>query len=417
MRVRLFWWTAARANTLEGRNLPVVVVGAGAAGIMAAISAKRRGSDVVLCDRMSRPGRKILATGNGRCNLSNDNLDSSFYNVSSSRLVSSVLSRFGKEDIKSFFESLGLRLHSEEGRIFPATNQSSSVLKILEMELNRLSVRMELNFEVSGITVSGGSFVVASKSGTKIEACAVILACGGKSYPSFGSDGSVYKIAKHFGHNIIEPVPTAVPLVTKDPLCHSLQGQRIYARTKSLIGGKVAGESAGDVLFTKYGLSGTSVIDVSREISIAINRQRRTDVFVSIDMVPFEEEAALVADILTRIRASATGEDIIAGILPNKFGSALEDVLKTKNSAIIAKALKDRRFKISGTRGWNEADFTAGGVDTSEIDERSLASKLKNGLYFAGEMLDVDGKRGGYNLAWAWASGHIAGETMVECAR
>ena len=396
---------------MEGHKHRVIIIGGGAAGIFAAISAKQAGcAGVILCERTSQPGKKILASGNGRCNLLNDKLDSSFYNAPARPLVGSVLAQFGKDDIKNFFERLGLKTYSEGGRIFPATNQSSSVLKILDMELKRLSVPVELGFEALSVTGSAGGFNVTSRSGKSIWGRTVILACGGKTYPSFGSDGTAYGLAKHFGHTIVEPVPVAVPLVVKDPMCHNLQGQKIYARTKCLIGGKMAAEAAGDILFTKYGLSGTSVIDISQEVSIAINRHKRSDVTVSIDMVPFEDEAALTEDIVKRLRVNTAADDLLAGILPNKFGSALRSTLKTRDPALIAKELKDKRFKVAGTKGWNEADFTAGGIDLKEVNENSLESKLKKGLYFAGEMLDVDGRRGGYNLAWAWASGHVAAE-------
>jgi len=401
---------------LEGHSNPVIVIGGGASGIIAAIAAKREGARVVICERMDRLGRKILASGNGRCNLSNDKLDSSFYNLSARRLVDSVFSRFGKNDIKGFFEELGLRFYSEEGRVFPATNQSATVLKILEMELDRLSIPVEFDFKVSNITRFGNGFIVLSSSGRRVTGRAVILACGGRSYPALGSDGSAYGIAKHFGHNIIEPVPVAVPLVAKDELCHSLQGQKISARIKSLIDGKVAGESSGDILFTKYGLSGTAILDISREVSIAINRKRYPTIEISVDMAPFMTETELAHELSKRIRNKIPAEDLLAGILPNKFGPAMKEVLRSKDAGLIVKALKDKRFKITGTRGWNEADFTAGGVDVKEVDEKNLGSIIRKGLYFAGEMLDVDGKRGGYNLAWAWASGYITGTGAANCA-
>ena len=153
---------------MEERNGPVIVVGGGASGLLAAISAGRKGVPVVICERMDRPGRKILASGNGRCNLSNDRLDSSFYNPAARRLVDSVFSRFGKDGIIKFFDSMGLKIRSEEGRLFPATNQSSTVLKILEIELKRLSIPAEFGFDVSNITDSGSGFTVLSRSGRKI---------------------------------------------------------------------------------------------------------------------------------------------------------------------------------------------------------------------------------------------------------
>jgi predicted Rossmann fold flavoprotein len=312
---------------------------------------------------------------------------------------------------------MGLKVYSEEGRIFPATNQSATVLKILEMELSRLSVPVEFDFKVSKVTDSKNGFTVLSDSGRKVTGPAIILACGGRSYPALGSDGSAYGIAKHFGHTIIDPVPAAVPLIVKDELCHILQGQKISARIKSYIGAKTVNESSGDLLFTKYGLSGSAILDISEEISIAINRNKSDDAALSIDMVPFMCETELASELSKRIRGGTPSEDLIAGILPNKFGGALKETLKTKDPKMIAKNLKDRRFKVLGTRGWNEADFTAGGVAVKEVNAMNLESIIRKGLYFAGEILDVNGKRGGYNLAWAWASGYIAGRGAADCVK
>ena len=390
-----------------------LIIGGGAAGITAAISAGRKGASVVLCEKMPQLGKKILASGNGRCNLLNEKLDSYCYNPAAQDFVKQVFAAFGKANIANFFKELGLEVYSENNRIFPVTKQSSSVLKVLEMELKKLRVGIELNFEAVDISCSKKGFAVKSKSDRTIESSNLIIACGGKTYPALGSDGSSYGFAKRFGHSIIEPVPSAVPVVTKDRICHLLQGQKISAAALSIIDGKVANEAAGEILFTKYGLSGTAILDVSRDISVAINREKKKDVAVSIDMVPFMDRGKLRLELEKRTgkgidSAHRAVEDILAGILPNKFGTALKDLFSGCDCNAIARALKDRRFKITGTRGWNEAEFTAGGIDVSEVKE-TLESKLKEGLYFAGESLDVDGKRGGYNLAWAWASGFIAG--------
>jgi predicted Rossmann fold flavoprotein len=391
-----------------------LIIGGGAAGITAAISAGRKGASVVLCEKMPQLGKKILASGNGRCNLLNEKLDSYCYNPAAQDFVKSVFAAFGKADIANFFKELGLEVYSENNRIFPVTKQSSSVLKVLELELKKLRIGIELNFEAVDISCSKNGFIVRSKSGRTIESSNLIIACGGKTYPALGSDGSSYGFAKRFGHSIIEPVPSAVPVVTKDRICHLLQGQKISAAALSIIDGKVTNEATGELLFTKYGLSGTAILDVSRDISVAINREKKKDVAVSIDMVPFMDREKLKLELEKRTEkgigsAHRAVEDILAGILPNKFGTALKDLFSGCDCNAIAGALKDRRFKITGTRGWNEAEFTAGGIDVSEVKKETLESKLKEGLYFAGESLDVDGKRGGYNLAWAWASGFIAG--------
>lgn len=387
----------------------VAVLGGGAAGIVAGISACRGGKSVVICERMPRLGKKILTSGNGRCNLLNEDLSDKSYNPKARPLAKSVFARFGKEDILRFFNELGLETYSEARRIFPITNQSASVLKVLEIELARLSISVELNYEVERLDTSRGSFVLTPRSGRKVSSGSLILAPGGKSYPALGSDGGAYRFAQNFGHKIIEPVPSAVPLTVKDPLCHLLQGQKIFARARSVIDGKVAAETGGELLFTKYGLSGTAILDISREISIAINRLHKKAVSAVVDMIPSMDIVSLKIELERRLKKGAGPEELIAGILPNRFALALEGMLKTKDAGLIAGMLKAKEFKVTGTRGWNEADFTAGGVDITDVSPETLESKLKSGLYFAGEVLNVDGCRGGYNLAWAWASGFIAG--------
>ncbi len=388
-----------------------VVIGGGAAGMCAAISKGRRGEPVVICEKTAQLGKKVLATGNGRCNLLNDDLSETFYNANARELVRSVFTRFGKPEIVGFFKSLGLELYSQEGRVFPVTNQAASVLKVMQMELDRLSVPVEYDFDCAGISFSGGGIVVSSRGGKKIACRRVIITGGGKSYPVFGSDGSAYEIAGGIGHTIVPPVPSAVPLIVKDSLCHHLQGQRIFAAAKSIVGGREGSPVRGELLFTKYGLSGTCILDISEEISTAVNRLGRTDTFVSVDLVPFMDRARLRSELARRKRAHWPAEDMLVGILPNKFGAALKDLFDGGSLDAAAGSLKDRRFKVAGTLGWNEAEFTCGGVAVDEVGVGTLASRIREGVYFAGEVLDVNGKRGGYNLAWAWASGFVAGET------
>ena len=388
-----------------------VVIGGGAAGIFAAISKGRSGEPVIICEKMQQLGRKVLASGNGRCNLLNNNFSEIFYNPAARSLVKSVFDTFGKLEILKLFKSLGLEVYSQDGRIFPVTNQATSVLKVLEMELKRLSVPIEYTFNFSGLSFLKRNILVLSKSGKTIECQKVIITGGGKSYPVFGSDGSTYEIARQLGHTIVEPVPSAVPLVVKDSLCHFLQGQRIFAGARSLIEGKEGDEVRGELLFTKYGLSGSCILDVSDAISAAINRYKKTDVSVSIDMVPFMDPEQLKSELDKRRRAKLPAEEILVGILPNKCCTALKYLFEKNDMEVIVDSLKNRRFKVIGTRGWNEAEFTSGGVNVDEIRIGTLESKLKNGVYFAGEVLDVNGKRGGYNLGWAWASGFVAGLT------
>jgi len=391
------------------REFSTAIIGAGAAGLAAAISAKRKGTSCCLCERLPKIGKKILASGNGRCNLSNEDLSAVNYNERSRVLVTPVFDKFGPSAIKDFFRGLGLELTAEDNRIFPATNQSSSVLKALELEINRLKVPVELGFSVELIKPEGNGFLVVSASGESIKCGSVIITGGGKSYPALGSNGSTYTLASSMGHNIILPVPSAVPLTVKDSLCHLSQGQRIDANIKAVISGAAAAHSRGDLIFTKYGLSGTAILDISRDVSIALNRQPSKSARLEIDMVPFIGEDDLSNDIEKAVKNGRPAEDVLAGVLPLKISAALKGLVSKDNAAGIARKLKSMRFDVMGTRGWNEAEFTAGGIDTREVDPITLESNIKKGIYFAGEVLDVDGRRGGYNLAWAWASGFVCG--------
>ena len=386
-----------------------VVVGGGAAGICAAISTARMGRSVVICEKTSQIGKKILATGNGRCNLLNDDLAETYYNATARQLVKSVIARFGKRDILDFFKALGLRTYSLDGRIFPITNQAASVLKVLDLELKRLGIPIALDFNCSGLSSSGDNITVSSDSGKRLQCRKVILTGGGKSYPALGSDGSAYELAASIGHNIIAPVPSAVPLVVKDTLCHFLQGQRIQAGVRSMIDGAEGEEVRGELLFTKYGLSGTCILDISRQVSIALNRNRRTNVALSVDLVPLMSSHELSDELQRRKNARLSPEDMLVGVLPNKFGGPLRAIFAAGDIDRAVAYLKARKFQVSSTRGWNEAEFTAGGIDVKEVQPATLQSKLHKWLYFAGEVLDVDGERGGFNLGWAWASGWVAG--------
>jgi predicted Rossmann fold flavoprotein len=397
------------------KRAEVAVVGGGAAGLAASISAARRGASVVVCDRMSRLGKKILATGGGRCNLSNEDLSPAAFTSSSRVLVSSVLDRFGGESVRGFFKGLGLEMVAEGGRIFPVTGQAASVLRLLEKEIKRLGVAVELGFEAVEIRPRGETLSVLSGDGRAVEALSVILAGGGKSYPALGSNGSAYRLARSFGHHLIPPVPSAVPVLVKDKMCHALQGLKMKARAASVVGGRTAETADGEVLFAQYGLSGTAVLDVSESLSVAIHRDGRTDAALLLDFVPFLSKSSLASRLLKRMKDDWPEGDLGAGILPDRFGPFLGALAPGEvrgpgaRAAALAAALKEKRFAVYGTRGWNEAEFTCGGIDAREVEPRSLESKLQKGLYFAGEILDVQGRRGGFNLAWAWASGFVAG--------
>jgi len=406
----------------------VAVVGAGAAGLAAAIGAGRRGASVAVLERLPRPGKKLLATGGGRCNLLNEGLSPAAFTSTDPALVAAVLGRFGVAAIKGFFESLGLRLVSDEaGRVYPATNQAASVLKVLELETKRLGVRLETGFEVAAVRAAGTGFSIGAADGRRLPARSVVLAGGGRSYPALGSNGSGYALAASFGHRIVAPAPSAVPLVVKVRMGHFLTGQRMRVRAESRVGGRTAERAEGEVLFTAYGLSGTAVMDVSESVSIAIHREGRKDAAVIIDFLPFLTAETAAAELERRLETGWDPRDLTSGLLPEKFGLFLPQLLAEAGFAEgrgdhastarkLAAALKAREFRVQGTRGWNEAEFTAGGVDAREVEPGTLESRKRPGLFLAGEILDVQGGRGGYNLAWAWASGLLAGTSARVAA-
>ncbi len=402
-------------------SVDLAVVGAGAAGLVAAISAARRGASVAVIERLPWIGKKILATGGGRCNLLNDGLSPSAYTSSAPGLVASILERFGVAEIRAFFKDLGLALQTDgEGRVYPLTNQAASVLKALEREIGRLGIGMIKRFEVERIERAAGRFRLAAADGRTVESRSVVIAGGGRSYPALGANGSCYGLAVSLGHALVRPVPSAVPLVVKDRMCHFLQGQRLRVRAESRVGGRTGQTAEGELLFAQYGLSGTAILDVSESVSIALNRDGRRDVSVVVDFLPTMTAGELSGDLARRLKAGWAPDDLTSGLLPEKFSLVLPQIIREAGyvpgrggidevARRLAALLKAREFRVEDTLGWNEAEFTSGGVDAREVELRTLESKLRRGLYFAGEVLDVQGGRGGFNLAWAWASGFVAG--------
>jgi hypothetical protein len=400
----------------------VIVVGGGAAGLTAAIAAARSGAAVRVVERLPRPGKKILVTGGGRCNLSHSPLPAAAFSSTRPELVRSILERAGGEAILSFFRGLGLRLRVEDGRVYPVTNQAATVLRLLEREAGSLGIAVETGWEAASLKADGAGFAISAADGKTARARAVVLAAGGKSYPALGSNGSGYDLARAFGHRIVAPVPSAVPLLVKDRLCHLLQGLKLGVRARALVDGREAASSDGDLLFTAYGLSGTAVLDVSEPLSVALNRGGPREAALAVDLVPFLSADELAAEIRGRMKSGWSEAELLSGLLPEKLAALAPSLVAASPASPearperLARALKDRRFAVLGTRGWNEAEFTAGGVDAGEAVEGTLESKKKPGLFLAGEILDVQGPRGGYNLAWAWASGLVAGEEAAKSA-
>lgn len=400
----------------------VAIIGAGPAGIMAAITATKNGRSVVLLEKNNIIGRKILATGNGRCNLTNKHIDVSRYHGASPEFIKPILETFTQFQVMEYFESLGVLLKEEDrGRIFPRTNQASSITEALNFELQKLQVTLKTNFLVKGIqpgdiwTVNG----IEGEQKTSIQAKKLILATGGKASFQLGSSGDGLFWAEKLGHTIITPHPALVPLETVETWPKDIQGLRFEGTARTVSEGQILLESSGDILFTHFGLSGPAIMKHARSVGEVAPGKK---IEIHLDAIPEETEKSLDKKIETILNSNGAKaiKNSLAGVVPAELMITILKNLKIdpdkKSSRVskqerllIVKGLKNIVLTISKTRSFKEAQVTAGGIDTQEINPQTLESKKIPGLFFAGEIMDVDGDSGGFNLQWAWVSGYLAG--------
>ena len=401
----------------------IAVIGGGASGLMAAITAKKSGKEVIILERKDRILKKVLITGNGRCNITNVNANISNYfgkNISS---VENILNRFTPQDTMDFFNGLGIICNEENrGKVYPLSGQASSVVDALRFEAERLGVRIETEFYVRKIEKDGFKFRIYSEDRKKIEAGRVILAAGGQSYPELGSNGSGFELAKELGHSVTKLSPSIVQLKTEKHQVKGLQGIKTDVAVTAYGDNKKICTYDGELLFTDYGISGNVVFNISFVMPLYKNVEFEIDFMEKFD---YNELYEMLKE-RKRILSHLTMENYFNGMINKKLGQFLSKVsgieklskpVKDLNDSDIRKlctVLKKYRVKILETTGFKNAQVTAGGVSLDEVNTETLESKIVKGLYFSGEVLDVYGECGGFNLQWAWASGYIAGENSAK---
>lgn len=396
----------------------VCVIGGGAAGMLAALTAAENGHRVLLLERQSRVGRKLLATGNGRCNLSNYHVSPAHYHGGAG-FCDFALSQFDVGETLQYFASLGLLTVSEaSGRIYPMSNMAGSVLDVLRYALERPEIDLQTGQTVTAVRKMPEGFSVKTETDTFSARC-LILAAGGAAGSKVGGGMDGYRLAKSLGHHRTALYPSLVQLKTDPTYPRALKGVKAQCGISICRGSQVLARNSGEVLFTEYGVSGPAIFDLSRSVSAS-----GSDLTCLLNFFPDWEEAEVLHWLSQRQAAMAAHEasTLLTGSCHTRLGQMICKSAGFTNQWAAGLTRDDLRriarqathfaLPITGTCGFDQAQVTAGGLDTSEFDPRTLQSRLVPGLYACGELLDIDGDCGGYNLQWAWSSGRLAGKLL-----
>ena len=405
-------------------NTEIVVVGGGASGMVAAIVAARRGKSVLLIEKKEKLGKKILATGNGKCNFSNTYYDESVYHSDAPEIITPTLEQFSVKDTISFFRELGIEPKEKNGYLYPASMQAAAVVEVFTMELRRLKVNVHLNESISDIRKKGACYDIVTDLAT-YETKAVILATGGRAGSKLGSDGSGYELCKRLGHNIVPVTEALVALRSPLKLFKQISGLRLNARVTVCINEKPTASELGELQITDYGISGIPVFQVSRYATKALYQGKRVEVLI--DLLPdyTKEETFQLLYERQMNHPEKIAEEYLIGLFPYKLAvllikeagikasSMVESFSKQKLHTLV-ELIKNFRVPINEANGFEQAQVCAGGVDVREVHRTTLESTKAKGIYLTGELLDVDGTCGGYNLQWAWSTGYVAGQHCME---
>ena len=392
------------------------IIGAGASGMAAAISAAENPNvQVILLERQARVGRKLQATGNGRCNLSNRNAQVKNYHGQNADFSAFALETYDVENTLTWFQEMGLyTVEERSGRIYPYSDQANSVVDVLRFALDRPNIQLITGFEVTKIRANHPGFTVESNE-ESISCDKLIVACGGLAGTKLGGSISGYKLLQKMGHHCTKLRPTLVQLRSDWGGCVSLKGVRANCKVEVYNGNMLHGASAGEIQFTEYGLSGPVIFEVSRDVCA-----EKGEWMCKLDLLPDMQPDELYSLLSKRQTSNLSAEELFTGILHNRLGRIVVkeanislhapirqlDEWELENVCQVAKALC---IPLEEPMGMDSAQVTAGGIFTTEFDGRTMESHLVPGLYACGEVLDIDGDCGGYNLQWAWSSGRCAG--------
>ena len=398
----------------------VAVIGGGASGMMAAVTAASEGARVILLEHKDRIGKKILSTGNGRCNFTNIHQEPICYHSEDSMFPWEVVERFNAQAVISFFLQLGVYSKNRNGYIYPNSDQASAVLDAFRMELDRLKVEIRTGVECREIRSGKKGFTVLTDQGP-VRADRVILCSGSKAAPTTGSDGSGYDLAKKLGHRILPVLPALTALKCEEKFFKSIAGVRANGSVSIWSGGECIAKDTGEIQLTDYGISGIPVFQVSRYVSKLLYEKKETDAVLDFmpDFTKEQTNAFLRARAKTRPDKSA--EMFLIGLFHKKLCDLwirLSEIPRQRKAgeltedeiARLTSLIKEFRVRVRETNPYDKAQVCCGGVDTREVNPETLESVYVPGVYFAGEILDVDGMCGGYNLTFAWASGYVAGK-------
>ena len=411
----------------EAQIYDVAVIGGGAAGSMAACAASEGGARTLILEANDRIGRKICATGNGRCNLTNLHVDENCYHTGGGEDLSAFFARFSVEDNIRFWESRGVYLHDRNGYVYPRTDQASTIADAFDKILRAAGTEIITGIRVKDIEQTEGRegkvFRIVTNEGSHCFAKKVILAGGGAAGPQYGSDGSLYEIARSLGHTVNKPLPALVPLMSDDKDLKAAAGVRCDAKITLVCGEKSFRAERGELQITQTGISGIPVFQISSEASRALDEGKK--VFAQIDFLPdftdqmweAEKERRLSEDrncMLGVFFLGLVNRKVLDLLLRKRELQAEKKASKVDEDTLISIMQDMRSFKVrvTGTGGFEQAQVTTGGIPLSQTD-KDLMSVFCRGLYLSGELLDVDGICGGYNLQWAFTSGWIAGKSVA----